>query len=129
MPEPLTLRPLNNHVLVEIEREYANLARAEDNEDFKQGTVISVSTTNNHITAMTIGRLAASLDELHQLNVELDYLVGKKVVWSVGAEAGATIAVGEKTYALVPFWRLIAYYEAPAAEEEPKDEHDGEQAA
>lgn len=109
MPEPLSLKPLNNHALVEIQREYTEVVRYNKDEVLQRGTVINVNFSNYHITGMGGMRILESDAEYKALTAELDSLVGCTVMWSEGTEAGTIFKHEGKEYALIPFWRLIGF--------------------
>lgn len=99
-------KPLNNNVLIEVQLEHDNVARVDANEIMQYGKVIDWSFSPDHLTA-SAGYLIASM-ELKNYQQRLKDLVGKTVRWEQYAEGGQTFEEDGKTYALIPFWRLIS---------------------
>lgn len=101
--------PLVNNVLIEVQREDDNVSRAEQNESMKYGILRDYHVEPYHLTASA----AIQFDNnyLAGLQSELRDLVGKVVRWEEFAEGGQTFEEDGKTYALIPFWRLIGYEE------------------
>lgn len=105
---PLT-KPLNNNVLIEVIREYEGVSRSDENESLKYGKLIDYSLSGYHLTA-SAGLLIPAA-HLTILGHQLDTMVGKTVRWEEFAEGGQTFIENNKTYALIPFWRLIGVTE------------------
>lgn len=103
----MAIKPLNNNVLIEVVKEYAEVSRTDDNEVLKQGILRDISVSNYHLTASA----ALEFDHAFQITqIEvMEPLVGKMVRWEQYAEGGQTFEEDGKTYALIPWWRLISY--------------------
>lgn len=106
-------RPLGNNVLVEIQREYAGVSRLDENESLTIGKVIGYNLAPYHLTASAARRFDPK--DLVQIDTDLSSLVGKLVRWEEFAEGGQTFTEDGKTYALIPWWRLIAVTEVDDA--------------
>jgi hypothetical protein len=114
-------KPLNNHLLVKIEREYDQVIHYESDEQLKRGVVLNTNFNRHHLTGMGGYAITDNENEYKTITEELDYLVGKTVYWGEGAEAGQVIVIGEVTYALVPWWRLTGFADdAPEVVSEPE---------
>jgi len=98
--------PLNNNVLIEVMRDDDLVSRSDDNESMKYGRLIYASVTPYHLTASSYGRI----DEI-LVGKMLDAYIGKIVRWEEYAEGGQTFEEDGKTFALIPWWRLIGYKE------------------
>lgn len=109
MQKPLSLKPLNNHLLVEVIRDDEDVIRYTQDETLRKGKVLNASFSNYHLTGMGGMRICETPQELEQMTLELDYLVGKTVMWSEGAESGTVFQHEGKDYALVSFWQLIGF--------------------
>lgn len=102
-------KPLNNNALVEVQRDYDGVSRTDDNESMKYGMLVDFHITNMHLTASAALKFD-SMDYKQQYDV-LKELMGKIVRWEEFAEGGQTFEEDGKTYALIPWWRLIGYSE------------------
>lgn len=102
---PLKTKPLNNNVLIEVLREDDGVSRTDDLESLKRGRIVSVSTWPFHLTASSFG----SFDNSFLDNVKHVLKPGTVVRWEEFAEGGQTFEEDGKTYALIPWWRLISY--------------------
>lgn len=102
------MKPLNNNCLIEVLREYAGVSRSDENEALNYGILIDYNIQPYHLTASAAERL----DDKFILDTaqHLGNLVDKRAVvrWEQFAEAGQTVLKDGKTYAIVPWWRLIA---------------------
>lgn len=99
--------PFGNNVLIEVQREYDGVSRMDDNESLKVGRLIRVSIGRYHLTASSALRF---LDEdTTALALEFDDMIGSLVRWEEFAEGGQTFMEDGKTYALIPWWRIISY--------------------
>lgn len=105
---PLT-KPFMNNVLIEVLRDDDGVSRADDNESLQFGKVIEVSFSRFHITASSFGDFDMSKAEFTQFAQNLK--TGTIVRWEEFAEGGQTFKEDGKTYALIPWWRLISYEE------------------
>lgn len=99
--------PLNNNVLIEVMREDDGVSRTDDNESLKFGRIISVSVSQYHVTASSFGEF----NSVFIKSVVEMLKSGCIVRWEEFAEGGQTFEEDGKTYALVPFWRLISIEE------------------
>lgn len=103
----MNTKPFNNNVLIEIIREDDGVSRTDENETRNRGSVVAVSVSNYHITASA----ALQVDKGYMKCV-IDMLVpGTIVRWEEFAEGGQTFEENGKTYALVPWWRIISIEE------------------
>jgi hypothetical protein len=113
-------KPLNNNVLIEVVREDDGVSRTDENEVLREGIVIDFSIDQYHITASAAIRfdkdyIASKTEEAASLSGKKlprdfqSYLIGKKVRWEQYAEGGQTFEENGKTYAIIPWWRLISY--------------------
>lgn len=106
---PLKTKPLNNNVLIEVLRDDDGVSRTDDTESLKYGRLIDFSIANHHLTASAALEFS-SIDK----QVYMDHFsnaVGSIVRWEEFAEGGQTFEEDGKTYALIPFWRLISIEE------------------
>lgn len=110
MHKPLP-KPLNNHLLVELERDYADIIRHETDEALQKGKVIATNFNRHHMTGMGGYAITDNETEYKQITDELDYLKGKTVYWGAGSEAGAILNIDQGKYALVAWWKLIGFEE------------------
>lgn len=100
----MTTKPLLNYALIEVQKEYAGVSRADENEILTEGIVRDISFVPFHLTASA----AIELSHLDDLEVYTQNLLGKLVRWEQYAEGGQTFEEDGKTYALIPWWRLIS---------------------
>lgn len=98
-------KPLNNNVLIEVLREDSAVSRADDTESLQFGKIISAATSSYHLTASSFGRIDSSYLD----GISLILKPGTIVRWEEFAEGGQTFKEDGKTYALVPWWRLISF--------------------
>lgn len=105
---PLT-KPLNNNVLVEVHRDYNGVSRTDENESMKYGVLVDYAVSWVHLTASAGLFLDSAF--IKDKDTELKELTGKTVRWEEYAEGGQTFEEDGKTYALIPWWRLIGYSE------------------
>jgi hypothetical protein len=98
-------RPLNNNVLIEVMREDDGVSRTDENESMKYGKLIDFSLSRHHLTASAA--LQFTDDDVVEIATSLNVIKGKIVRWEEFAEGGQTFIEDGKTYALIPFWRLI----------------------
>lgn len=103
----MTTKPLNNNVLVEVLRDDDGVSRTDANESMKYGRLVDYSVSNNHLTASAALEFS-SLDKTIYIE-QLKNLVGSIVRWEEYAEGGQTFEEDGKTYALIPWWRLIGF--------------------
>lgn len=102
---PLKTKPFNNNVLVEITREYDVVSRADADESQSVGIVRDFGISQYHVTASAGLEFGGQF--LDDLENTLKDLMGKTVRWEQFAEGGQTFQEDGKTYALVPWWRII----------------------
>lgn len=100
-------KPLGNNVLIEVQRDYDGVSRSDDNESMKYGRIIDANIVRYHLTASSAVRfeddfLEDTLKQLKQLMMNRS-----TVRWEEFAEGGQTFEENGKTYALIPWWRLI----------------------
>lgn len=105
----MKVNPLNNNVLVEVLRNDDGVSRADASESKQFGKVVSYSISAYHLTASSAHTFTGQ--ELITNDQWLSGLVGKIVRWEEFAEGGQTFEEDGKTYALIPWWRLISYEE------------------
>lgn len=99
--------PLNNNVLIEVVRDYDSVSRMDDNEILQQGVLRDFSIGKYHLTASAAIEFTPEFcDGLKQ---KLTDMLGATVRWEQYAEGGQTFVEDGKTYALIPWWRLISY--------------------
>lgn len=103
---PLT-KPLNNNVLIEVLRTDSDVSVADDSASLQFGKIVSVALSRYHVTASSFG----ALSEDFLADVRLVLKPGTTVRWEEFAEGGQTFKEDGKTYALIPWWRLISYEE------------------
>lgn len=103
---PLT-KPLNNNILIEVLRTDSDVSVADDNARLQFGKIVDVSTSQHHITASSFGVFDKEFLDAVRAALTID----KVVRWEEFAEGGQTFKEDGKTYALIPWWRLISYEE------------------
>ena len=98
-----------NNVLIEVQRDYDGVSRTDDTEVMKYGVLVSFAVSQYHITASS----AIKFDDAWRdaWIGRMQALVGKTVRWEEYAEGGQTFEEDGKTYALIPWWRLIGVSE------------------
>lgn len=101
---PLT-KPLINNVLIEVMRDDDGVSRTDDTESMKYGRLIDAHVEAYHLTASAA--VAFSEEYMLAKAKELGDMIGSIVRWEEFAEGGQTFKEDGKTYALIPFWRLI----------------------
>lgn len=101
------VKPTGNNVLVEVTREYASVSHSSENEDMQSGILVDWHVAQYHLTASAAIKFTPEF--VDNMNIDLSSLSGKEVRWEQYAEGGQTFEEDGKTYALVPWWRLIAY--------------------
>jgi len=107
--ENMKTKALNNNVLVEVLRDDDGVSRTDENESLKYGRVVDFSVNGLHLTASAAMEFS---DDMYVAVVKLgEILMGKIVRWEEFAEGGQTFEEDGKTYALIPWWRLISYEE------------------
>lgn len=99
------LKPLNNHLLVEVTDPYEGLRQDTSSESLQEGIVRDYTLINTHITMST----GYTLPNMSDFGEFLNSMIGKTVYWQEHADAGQKFVRDGKTYALIPFWRLIAF--------------------
>lgn len=104
---PLKTRPLGNNVLIEVQREYDGVSRADENESLKVGRVVNYRVFGYHLTASAAIKFEDGFAK--EMAMQLDELIGELVRWEEFAEGGQTFTEDGKLYALVPWWRLISF--------------------
>lgn len=104
---PLKTHPLGNNVLIEVIREDDIVSRLDINESLQRGRVIEMSFSWFHITASSFGAIGNAEGE----KIKDKLRQGIVVRWEQYAEGGQTFEEEGKTYALIPWWRIISYEE------------------
>jgi hypothetical protein len=99
--------PFMNNCLIQVIREDDGVSRLDDNESKNKGLLIDFAVSKYHITASA----ALKFDEewREEWIVRLTTLKGSMVRWEEFAEGGQTFEEDGKTYALIPWWRIISY--------------------
>lgn len=105
----MNTRPFMNNCLIEVIREDDGVSRTDENETKNRGRVIDISVSGLHLTASSSMEFT---DEMYgAISTRIQTLVGKVVRWEEFAEGGQTFEENGKTYALIPWWRIISYEE------------------
>lgn len=102
-------KPLNNNVLIEVLLEDDGVSRNDANEIMQYGKMIDYSVSSWHITASA--GMTFSAKDVADIRADLELGLGKIVQWEQYAEGGQTFEEDGKTYALIPWWRLISVTE------------------
>lgn len=102
-------KPLNNNCLIEVIREDDGVSRTDENESLKKGILIDSRISIYHLTASAGVELSRDFREV--VAGLLAKAKGKEVRWEEFAEGGQTFEENGKTYALIPWWRLISMEE------------------
>lgn len=102
-------KPLNNNVLIEVMRDDDGVSRTGENETMKYGRLIDYSVITYHLTASAA--VEFSVQFMDDKRAELKESIGSIVRWEEYAEGGQTFEEDGKTYALIPWWRLIGFEE------------------
>jgi len=98
-------KPLNNNCLIEVMRPDDGVSRTDDNESMQYGKLVDYSISRYHITASSFGLIdEKTVDHFGDK-------IGSIVRWEQYAEGGQTFEEDGKTYALIPYWRLISIEE------------------
>lgn len=106
----MQLKPLNNHVLVEVDDPYAGLSKPQDDsQSMQKGKVIEAAISAYHLTMSTGFRMDST--DMQVIQRSIADLIGKDVYWQEHADVGQrfTSDDGKRIFALIPFWRLIAF--------------------
>lgn len=103
-------KPLNNNVLIEVQKDYAGVSRSDETESMKYGKLIDFRISQYHLTASA--GLELDRNFIDASAMYLGSLVGGTVRWEEYAEGGQMFEEDGKTYALIPWWRLIGFKEA-----------------
>jgi hypothetical protein len=105
-------KPLFNQVLVEIDTESDKWGTGNDDsmlgKDYREGTLLKVG---DFVTTDAFPLQGESLT--HACNV-VGALVGERVMWNEGHEAGKKFEHDGKLYAFVYWWDLVAVEDAAA---------------
>lgn len=103
-------KPLNNNVLIEVQRNHDGVARVDENEVLQYGILRDFSVSRYHLTASAALRFYDEDEDTGMVynTTRLKSMIGKVVRWEQYAEGGQTFEEDGKTYALIPFWRLIS---------------------
>jgi hypothetical protein len=103
-------KPTVNNALIEVMRDDDGVSRTDETEVMKYGRLVNWSMFEYHITASS----GIELSEVfrNRMEIYLNNMIGKIVRWEEYAEGGQTFEEDGKTYALVPWWRLISFEES-----------------
>lgn len=101
------IKPLNNHLLVEVIDEHSAVHYNKTDEQYQKGRVISTHFDPNHLTTST----GYKIDDIASVCKEYGALVGKVVYWGQYADSGQVFEQDAKKLALIPFYRLVGYEE------------------
>jgi co-chaperonin GroES (HSP10) len=107
------LKPLNNHVILEIVDEYAGIVRNQDNEQGKKGILLDFAVSPLHITASSVGVI--STESVGSITRELEALKGQTVYYQEYSDSGKKLKIDGKDYVQVYFWQLTSI-EVPTKE-------------
>lgn len=99
-------QPLLNYALIEVQQDYEAVSRVDANEILSKGVVRAISYVPFHLTASAATTFTT--DEQVYLSDYTESLLHKQVRWEQYAEGGQTFEEDGKTYALIPWWRLIS---------------------
>lgn len=102
-------KPANNNVLIEVMRDDDGVSRTDENETMKHGRLVDFRVSSYHLTASAAIELSSMFWQ--EKTDELEDMVDKIVRWEEYAEGGQTFEKDGKTYALIPWWRLIGFEE------------------
>jgi hypothetical protein len=100
-------KPLNNNVLVEIIDPYHGVARNGTGESHKEGRIIDFAIAKYHITASAAICFGDDFIESKSQELAGYSKNGSLVLWEEFANEGQELKKNGKTYALIPWWRLI----------------------
>jgi hypothetical protein len=100
-------KPFNNNVLIEVLRDDDGVSRTDDTESLKYGKVVYISVSLYHITASSYGEISKE----YAAYITETLAPGTIVRWEEFAEGGQTFTEDGKTYALIPWWRIISFKE------------------
>lgn len=101
------LVPFGNNLLIEVIRDDDGVSRADADENKQRGIVREYSCMKYHLTASAATELHSAFFE--DMVALLESMKGKEVRWEQFAESGQLIERDGKTFALVPWWRIISY--------------------
>ena len=102
-------KPLNNNVLIEVLRDDDGVARTDENESMRYGRLVEAHIEAYHLTASSAYPISS--EYMKDKAAKLESMIGSIVRWEEFAEGGRTFEEDGKTYALIPWWRLIGYEE------------------
>lgn len=101
--------PMNNNVLIEVVRDHEGVSRVIEDGSLQKGRLVDFAISVYHITASS----GLELDSMwtDELGRSMQELIDKSAIvrWEQYAEGGQTFVDNGKTYALVPWWRLISF--------------------
>lgn len=101
------IKPLNNHCLVEVIKEHSAVLRAETDQQYQKGKLISYGLAPSHLTVST----GFEIEDIDEIQNELTEMVGKTVYWQQYADSGQVFPIDGKKFALIPFYRLVGVEE------------------
>jgi hypothetical protein len=107
MEEESMIKPLNNHLLVEVIDEHSAVHYDKTDEQYQKGRVLGYHFDLNHLTTSTGYTIAG----FELLSKEYGELMDKVVYWGQYADSGQVFEQDGKKLALIPFYRLVGYEE------------------
>jgi hypothetical protein len=100
----MNTNPFMNNCLIEVIREDDGVSRTDDNETRNRGKIVELSVSRYHLTASAGFEISTSYIDTIISILE----PGVIVRWEEFAEGGQTFEENGKTYALIPWWRIIS---------------------
>lgn len=100
-------KPMFNHVLVEVDEKDKQWGSSDDSlggAAYREGKLLSIC--NSVVPYGDTGHLNGN--DIEVIAKELLSLVGKRIMWNEGHEAGKTFEEDGKLYALIYWWDLVA---------------------
>lgn len=101
--------PFGNNLLIEVVRDDDGVSRTDENENRQRGIVRDYSCMAYHLTASAAIEFRSGFFEDMVAHLKALKKNDAIVIWEQLAEAGQTFEEDGKTYALVPWWRIIGY--------------------
>lgn len=118
MAENLKFKPWGNMALIEVEKEYAGIARNDAGEQSKKGVLIDFSLAQIHLTES--GGFAIPYDNFMLTKDQLEAMVGYTVSYQEYADSGRKIEVDGREFVEVPWYRITGIWEKESIEKEAK---------
>lgn len=100
----MNTKPFMNNCLIEVIREDDGVSRTDENETKNRGKLVDYRTMPVHLTASA----GFDISEETRRIVHEVLNAGMIVRWEEFAEGGQTFEENGKTYALIPWWRVIS---------------------